>query len=350
MNDLERMCSEVPPPDATAVAEGRRRLLAAARGDVPRSSEGPPRTRRRRSRPLRIGLPRMGVRLVAVGTAAVAIAAGTTLAQLPHGIDDKGRPRQVIPGLPAGPVANAAELMDRAATAVESRPFTPPRPDQWIFVEHRQRFPAIGTRVNAPGVRLVTHIERTWWRADGTQVARTRKGHYGDGRLQIEDGPAGWKHHYPSLAALPTDPKALPGAMAAKGYLDGFDEQTARERAETLYLEYNAILRNGVAPPKLEGAIFRSIASLPGVTLRRNAVDVAGRPAIAVARIIDGFLHYEILVDRTTYRYMGERIIAITDHTSTGTDGTWRVKKGAILNLQTRTDSGSIVDAPGRIP
>jgi hypothetical protein len=65
-----------------------------------------------------------------------------------------------------------------------------------------------------------------------------------------------------------------------------------------------------------------------------------------VARIQEGYLHREVLIDATTYRYIGERTIAIKDHTSTGEDGTWQVRKGAILNLETRTGA-AIVDAPG---
>lgn len=99
----------------------------------------------------------------------------------------------------------------------------------------------------------------------------------------------------------------------------------------------------------MEAAIFRAITTIPGVTLNKNAVDVAGRPTIAVARVAEGYLNEEILLDRRTYRYVGERIIAIKDHTDTASDGTWRVKKGAIVDLETRT-AWSIVDKPGQLP
>jgi hypothetical protein len=309
------------------------------------ASEDEPRREMTR-RGLRV--PRTGIRLVAVGALAVMIAAGATVAQNLGGTDGKGNPRPVVPGIPAGPVANAAELLGRAATAAETPPFTAPRPDQWIFIESKQRFPAIGTRVTTPRTRLVTFVEQTWWRADGLQIARAQEGHYGDGKLRIENGGGGWKHHYPTLAALPTDPAALPAVVFAKA--GGAVGGSAEQRASWLYGEYSAILRNGVAPPKVEAAVFRAIARIPGVTMNTDAVDVAGRPAVAVARVAEGYLHQEILLDRKTYRYMGERTIVIKDHTSTGQDGTWRVKKGAILNLATRTSSGRIVDKPGQRP
>jgi hypothetical protein len=294
--------------------------------------------------------PKTSTRLLAVGALAVTMAVGVTVAQNLGGTDGRGKPRPIVPGIPAGPVANAAELLDRAAAAVETPPSTAPRPDQWIFIEHKQFFPAVGTRVNTPGERLVPFVERTWWRADGRQKASTQEGRYGDGKLRIEDGAGGWKHHYPTLAMLPTDPDALRAAVEANQFAGSTERGgTAEQRASLLYDAYSAILRNGVAPPKVEAAIFRAIKTIPGVTLNKNAVDVAGRPAVAVARVDEGYLNKEILLDRTTYRYMGERIIVIKDHTSTGEDGTWREKKGAILNLETRT-AWSIVDRPGQRP
>ncbi|GAA4637611.1 hypothetical protein GCM10023196_092100 [Actinoallomurus vinaceus] len=337
MNELERMCAEVPPPAATAVMEGRRRLLAATQG-VPAA-----RPSRRSFR-----LPRTGVRLAVVGALAVAIAAGVTIAQNVGGTDRHGHPRPVIPGLPAGPVANAEDLLKRAAGAAEAQQFAP-RPDQWIYVESRQRFPAIGTHAEGPKTPLVKFVERTWWRADGKQIARTQEGHYGDGKLRIENGNQLWKHNYPMLAALPTDPAALDAWVASHEFIGGLKPKNAEERAVALYGQYCAILRNGVAPPKIEAAVFRAIARISGVTLRKNTVDLAGRPAIAVGRVEEGYLFREILIDPKTYAYLGERDIAVKDHASTATDGRWTIKKGAILNLETHA-TPKIVDRPGQRP
>jgi hypothetical protein len=337
MNELERMCAEVPPPAKTAVLEGRRRLLAAANGTLPPAH--------RPARRLFV-LPRTGVRLAVVGALAVTIAVGVTIAQNVGGTDPQGHPRPVLPVIPRGPVANAADLLNRAATAAESRPFAP-RPDQWIYVEDHQRFPAIGTRLTTPKTPLVNFVERTWWRADGRQVARTQEGHYGDGKLRVESGNQLWKHNYPVLAALPTDPTALDDWVAAHEFIGGRKPTNAEERATALYQQYCAVLRNGVAPPKIEAAIYRAIARIPGVTLRKNTVDMAGRPAIAVGRIVEGYLSQEILVDPKTYAYLAEREVVIKDHSSSGLDGELTVKKGAVLNLEMHSIS-KIVDKPGR--
>ncbi|GAB3990426.1 hypothetical protein GCM10029978_118280 [Actinoallomurus acanthiterrae] len=340
MNELERMCAEVPPPGPTAVIEGRRRLLDAAQ-----AAQAVPATRPSR-RPFR--LPRTGVRLAVVGALAVTIAAGVTIAQNVGGTDGHGHPRPVLPIIPAGPVANAEDLLKRAAGAADAQPFAP-RPDQWIYVESHQRFPAIGTRVNTPKTPLVNFTERTWWRADGKQIARAQEGHYGDGKVRIENGNGLWKHNYPLLAALPTDPAALDAFVASHEFIGGLKPRNAEERAVALYGQYCAILRNGVAPPKIVAAVYRAIARLPGVTLRKNTVDLAGRPAIAVGRVEEGYLFREILIDPKTYAYLGERDVAIKDRAATITDGRWTIKKGAILDLETHA-TPKIVDRPGQRP
>ncbi|MFG2003943.1 CU044_5270 family protein [Spirillospora sp. NPDC048911] len=328
MMELDQACREVRPPSESAVADGRARLLAAARESAP--------VRRRPARTV--------VRLAVVGVAAATAVTGITVAENLTSTDKDGRPRPIVPH---GPVANAAELLDRAAIAADARAGRAPRPDQWIYVEHTQLITPVGTRVSGPKTRLTRRTERTWWRADGRQIART----FGNGtRPQIENGGGGWKHHYPTLASLPADPARLADAIVAKGLVHGLAEAKGEERAATLYGEYTAILRNGVAPPKLEAAIFRAISALPGVTLDRRSVDLIGRPAITVGRIVEGYLRTEVMIDPNTYAYLGERIVVIKDHASSGTDGTWSTKTGAVLNLETRTASGRFVDRPGEVP
>lgn len=342
MNELERMCTEVRPPGRQAVEEGRHRLLAAAydaRGTatVMRHS--------RARRPVRP--PRTRARLVALGALTVAIVAGTIISQNVGGTDRRGNPQPVFPGIASGPVANAADVLNRAAAAAETDPGTP-RPDQWIFTEDKQRFPAIGTRVITPKTPLVNFDSANWHRVDGKQYAELQKKPFGDGKLRIVDiangGLAGWKHDYPTLATMPTDPNRLADWVLAK---DRF-KVSAEKRASTLSEDYAAILRDGVAPPKAEAAIFRALTLLPGVTLKKDTVDLAGRKAVAVGLVRDNYLQQEILLDQKTYRYLGERTIAIKDHTDRGLDGTRTVKKGGVLNLQVRTASG-IVDKPGQI-
>jgi hypothetical protein len=323
MNELERMCADVRPPSPQAVDEGRRRLLAETRT---------PRTVRR---------PRSRVRLVALAALTAAIVIGTTIAQNLGGSDEKGHPRPVIPG----PVANAEEVLNRAASAAERRPT--PRPDQWIFLEDKQRFPAIGTGTITPHTPLVTFEHRNWGRVDGQAFAELDKKPMGDGKLRVTPGGGAWKHNYQTLSTMPTDPALLPAWVHEKNH--DRPDGAAAQRAADLFEQYMAVLRNGMAPPRAEATIFRAIKQIPGVTLGKDRVKVGHRQAVTVALVIEGYLHEEILIDAENYRYLGERIIAIKDHTSKALDGSTTVKKGAVENLQIRVGYG-IVDKPGQVP
>ncbi|TDD88002.1 hypothetical protein E1293_07225 [Actinomadura darangshiensis] len=84
-------------------------------------TEAPPQESPRRR------LPRLAVPITAVGALAAAIAsAGAVLV----GHDDEGRPHPVIPHV--GTAAHAAVVLDRAAAAAKSRPYTAPGPQQWL--------------------------------------------------------------------------------------------------------------------------------------------------------------------------------------------------------------------------
>lgn len=338
MIELKRMCTEVRPPSPQAVEEGRRRLLAAAR-----DTEG---VSARRS----FRRPRTNVRLAALGALTVAMIVGTTVAQDGGGTDEKGNPKPVIPGIPSGPVANAADVLNRAAIAAEGDPSTP-RPDQWAFTEDKQQFPAIGTRVVTPRTALVDFVSLNWYRIDGKQAAALQKKPIGDGKLRITDsgnsGSTGWTHDHPTLATMPTDPNRVAGWVKARGVVPA-GPPGGWQATVFLARKYTEILREGVAPPKAEAAVFRAITLLPGVALKEDAVDLAGRKAVAVGLTEEGYVQTEILLDQATYRFLGERVIAIKDHTGKGDDGTWIVKKGSVINLQVRTASG-IVDKPGQI-
>ena len=97
----------------------------------------------------------------------------------------------------------------------------------------------------------------------------------------------------------------------------------------------------------VEATIFRAIGQLSRVTLDRDAVNVDGRRALALGRLEEGWLSDEILLDPNTFELIGERSIAIADHTSTALDGTTTVNKGTLENQLVRT-AAAIVDKPGQ--
>ncbi|MFD0852793.1 hypothetical protein ACFQ07_11185, partial [Actinomadura adrarensis] len=142
---------------------------------------------------------------------------------------------------------------------------------------------------------------------------------------------------------------ADPGALLQRLYKDmGGLGSTTEGRYDTAYSALSAILRNNVLPPKHEAATYRALKMIPGVTLVRKA-DAAGRPAIGLARVAEGWLHQEVLLDPETYTYLGERSIAIKDHRIDGLDLKATIRKGTLQLLEVRLEAG-IVDKPGQRP
>ncbi|WP_165975445.1 CU044_5270 family protein [Actinomadura rubrisoli] len=357
LNDLDVLrdaWGSPEPPPAAARAAARAALLdrasaaSAAEGSpatvpvrpVPDAGSepvtGPAGERRRRFR-----LPRLGVRVAAVGALAAAIAIGVTVVQSSGGTDEHGRPRPVVPGVPAAPVANASEALERAAHAAEARPFIPPRPDQWIYTEARTR---TGKRPNGSLYKdpKKTVLVRSWHRADGKATAS-----YEGGKLVLSGTmPTTPPSDYASLAALPTEPDALLKWLYKE--MGGLGD-SPEGRYATAYSMLGAILRDNVLPPAREAAVFRTIKRIPGVALVPGRVDAAGRPALGLGRVAEGWLHEELLLDPVTYAYLGERSVALKNHTSRGDDGSVSVRKGELQNLTVRTKAG-IVDKAGQLP
>ena len=187
-----------------------------------------------------------------------------------------------------------------------------------------------------------TLVERSWKRADGKKSAAIE-----DGKLVLSDMmPTTPPTDYASLVALPTEPSALLQWIYED--MGGLGE-TPEGRYSTAYSMLSAVLRESILPPKTEAAVFRALKQIPGVTLVKGRVDAAGRPALGLGRVTEGWLHEELLLDPATYAYLGERSVAIKDHTSRGVDTAVPVKKGDLLNITVRIKAG-IVDKAGQRP
>ncbi|MEV4113818.1 CU044_5270 family protein [Nonomuraea sp. NPDC049695] len=265
-------------------------------------------------------------------------------------------PRTALPGT-IMPVSNAQVLLGRAAEAAGKRGFTAPRPDQWIYIETRTQGapqPAPGT-TQSPRTPLETHVGRSWTRADGKEVA-----FYENGKLVRSPTGGGIPPtDYATVAALPTDPDAMLAWMYAA--VDELPPGSDEERHIRAYRLFGSLLAQNLVPPAQEAAIYRAMAKIPGVTVNPDAVDVDGRPAVAVARRED-WVDHELLLDRFTYTYLGERAIANADHASPGAgtrvEGDRKIvnmgpshtiTKGTIMTLNVRLDIG-ITDRPGAKP
>jgi hypothetical protein len=234
-------------------------------------------------------------------------------------------------GVRGVPIASA-EVLERAAAAAEDKPFTPPRDDQWIYFEDR----------------FEGETQRMWRRADGRGMAWIDE--RGKLRVEITRPPKGrpvppLDGGYKELAALPTDPDAL--LRWAYGLAKNVTRAGLTDHGD-VYAIFNHMLRGNVVPPRLEAAIFRALKQVPGVEL--TTVDVLGRPAYSLGQTED-WLHEELLLDRETYTYLGERS-TITRNTridplKAGNE-TGEVRKGdKVISARITT---AIVDEPGERP
>jgi hypothetical protein len=329
-----RDCFDAPdaPPGARAFARAAvlERAAAETDGAFVQLAAAPARSRSRR----------IGRRVVAVGAAAAVMATAFTVLENVGGTGRDGRPEAFVPGLSV-PAANAAEVLERAASTSAAKPeFVAPRDDQWIYTAERM--------TGSDGEPMT---QQQWARADGGAHAWIDEA----GKLQIQtmerpsDHPArrGILEGYPLVASLPTDAAAL-----RQWAYDRADENWSNgpnsTSEEEIFLFFNHILRGNVMPPELEAAIFSVISDLPGLTIEN--VEMFGSPAIAVGYEGD-WLRDEILLDPRTYEYVGERSTVTRDATidpEKAGNATGEVHEGSQVLAQ-RLDI-AIVDEAGELP
>lgn len=328
MDDLEilrALGGPDPVPDPAAEARARTALLTRTMPE--------PAPRRR--------LGRLAWR-VAVPAAAAAVAVATLVVIENAGPVDRGG--GVVSVLPAARPANAAEAVRYAADAAAQRPFTVPRPDQWLYLDTRV------TSGKGPGGFVSGGPYRTetmtyWRRIDGTQIARYRDGKLVTSPTMSPIEQDGGTYPYAEIAALPANPDAVLAWVRRK--VGGVGGGTRDGEDQIAFGTINGVLRDHLLPPPVEAAFFQALGRLSGVTLVPDAVNLDGRPALALARVQEGWLREEILLDPQTYRLIGERSVAVADHTSTALDGRWTVRKGTVQRYELRV-AAAIVDRPGQ--
>jgi hypothetical protein len=305
MNDLEILNAAWESPDApshAASTDARAALLARAEG---------------RKRPAARSCWRLAPAAAAVAAAAVVLVV-QNLGDAPRAV----------------PVASA-EVFERAAAAAEKRPFTAPRPDQWIYTED-----AFGTSDSgAPLTR------RQWHRAYGLGLAVADE----HGKVRVIEPPR--KHgngrpapfdSYEAASKLPTDPDAL--LRWAYRQAKNVTGAGLTEDGD-VYAILSGILGTNVLPPEREASIFRALKRVPGVSV--DTIEVMGRRVLSLAQTED-WLREELFLDPETYVYRGQRGTVVRDaviNPEKAGNATGEIKKGhTATSIRTAT---AIVDKPG---
>jgi hypothetical protein len=329
VNDLTALRRAWEPPAAPsheAERAARAALLAHVAGDVTRRRRTPPALVRRTLR-----LPRVGMRRASLAGVGVLLAlAGVGVQNL--GGTDGGGERGVL-----GVSSAAAAVLKHAAAATERQPFTAPRDDQWIYTEDEL--------VDADGA---TGTRTEWRRADGGGIATLDE----RGALVVHETPearpgrkAAPFDSYEAVAALPADPgRLLHWAYAQTASVTGAGSTDEAEVFNIL----RGILGQGVLPPEIRAAAFRAMAQIPGVRLR--TVELEGVATLAVSQT-DTWLNQELLLDKRTYAYRGQRSTVVRDATidpAKAGNASGEVKRGETATLARLATA--VVDEPGERP
>jgi hypothetical protein len=271
--------------------------------------------------------------LIAAGVA-VAAATAATAATVVAVVVTGGGPAQLPKELPFGQPASAAEYLENAAWTAERKPWKRPRPGQFMYIEtlELRNKPAYENEHPNDPIRPELSENRRiqeWHSVDGQTRAA-----YEDGRLVVSkrgEGGVTWDRVAWSTITSMTGPDKVPDAVPGPG---------------SLAVDLDAFIGQYVVPPNVQAAIFRHLARTPGMTVNPDAVNIDGRPAVGLGRTIEGYLSQELLFDKQTYQFIGERMVAVQDHVTHGDDGDAVSHRGDVYR-QVIYATMTIVDRPG---
>jgi hypothetical protein len=232
-------------------------------------------------------------------------------------------------------------VLSKAAQTVQAHPPARPRNDQWWYTK------ALESGVTSE-YGPTPHISEEWTKLDGSQDASLLRGRLvtihrtGPGAKQA-------KAYNDRLASLPADPQKLRsiiykevGATPARDrMISDRDDQAFRNAAQMLWSAPVTM------PPATQAALYRVLATIPGVEIDRNVKDSAGRPAIALSH---GFGE-QFLIDPVTYQMVAQRTVS-TGHNAPipvggSVDPRYNVPVGTVTYSFTRVVT-KLVDRAGQ--
>ncbi|MFG2014994.1 CU044_5270 family protein [Actinomadura geliboluensis] len=354
MNDIEERVrafrDEIAEPDAERLAPGRARLVAAASGRRSGKRSGP-------------RVPAW--RLAAAGTAVAVLGVPAAIAVLDDGPARNGGGRPSVSATPVG----AAAFLEGAAREIEQRFDYRPGNHQWVYTKV---FHA-GADPRVPEYEVQ---RETWVRFDGLKSAGYTMGADGKRKLEIEDEgwvktepdgeertPAQWYDYLRTLPKTPeeqlselrkqADAYAAQRGMGKAGFRQGRDQWVFARLGHYLSLEQSM-------PEPARGAIFRTIALIPGVEIRQGVRDALGRPGVGLARTGGDGVRTEFVLDPGSYAYLGMRLVNVKAQTlpyslgkSTPTSRPLlkpkHVPAGKVL-VDTALEATGMVQRPGQRP
>ncbi|MET8684312.1 CU044_5270 family protein [Streptomyces sp. NPDC004732] len=261
---------------------------------------------------------------LAAGAVAAAVAAGVLVAS-PFG-DQAAQ---------AGPPSKeTVRMLEQIAAAAEKQPAPKGlRDDQFVYIRTKERYMETGSDETARIQPL--HVREYWESVDGrhTEVVDDRVDGFDHERMPPDLPLVEGDSHYRSLQKLPTDPVNMRDWL----YRVASGGESKDQNAFVLVGD----LVGGLMPPKQAAALYLAASKIPGVEVRQDAVDAAGRHGVAITRENDGE-RQELIFDKETKQFLGERQVAAEDLPTGFKEGTVTGHSAVLERV--------VVDKAGRRP
>lgn len=242
----------------------------------------------------------------------------------------------------APPSGAAIELLSRAAAFVRQETVPAPKHTQFVFIEIKSWSPASGRDGRAT-------LIRTWRSVDGDADGLVRRDEPGpDGQTEFplpgcRDGRAAqWTGdgRLDTTRTRPCEPEpgyradlpTSPDGMLA--YLRSRPGGTRDDRG--VFAAAIDLLQGTYLPAAARAATFLAVAKVPGVTVRPDVTDAAGRAGVAIGQGT-GTLRQELIFAPGTGQFLGVQL------SMTGASSTAAVRPTALLRM-------TIVDKAGEVP
>ncbi|MET9410830.1 CU044_5270 family protein [Streptomyces sp. NPDC002935] len=239
-----------------------------------------------------------------------------------------------------GSTAQLASTVEHIAAAASARKTPEPGPGQYIYIKSKVSYLVVSHTDADESKALVQplHIREVWNSPDGKQGWLDEPGYKPKGGItldsDVESSLGGPSYDY--LKTLPTDPDALLKKIykETKGQGNSPDQEA--------FATVGDLLREQLAPAKLNAALYRAAAKIPGVVVVDHAKDAAGREGIALAHVDQkSGDRTEWIFDRKTYAYLGSRAVQVKQ--------AYGIKPGTVIQ-STAVLERAVVDAQKQRP
>ncbi len=203
------------------------------------------------------------------------------------------------------------------------------RDDQFVYIRSKVSWTGYDMGKKTATIEPLRERE-VWLSVDGSKKGEANDPYRGL-EHQLLEADAESLTAYRNLQKLPTDPDKM------YDWLNRESQGGSSKEAASFAL-VGDLVHESLIPPAQAAALYRAAARIPGVFVIDDAVDAAGRHGVAVARIDEG-QRQELIFDKETKEFLGERQVAVED-------GSMGIKKGDVTS-RTAVLERTVVDKRG---